>query len=632
MCGIWASIGFAVTRSAIDIIAHRGPDGDGWKTFPTPAGPLTLGHRRLAIIATDDSGLQPLSYGDGRYWIIYNGEVYNYRELRAELEDYGHVFRTLTDTEVILAAYHEWGDCCLQKFNGMFAFVIFDTSSNAVFIARDRFGVKPVYFFETDKGIAFASEIKQFTALGDFKAKMNQPRLRDFFLSGVMDHTRETFFDGVLQLRGGECARIGLESWRSGQKLNVTRWYELPAPDTVRMPLGDAVTRFEELMRDSVRLRLRADVSVGSCLSGGLDSSTIVCLASEVRGGNTGLGHHTFTCAFEDRGLDEWSYAKAVIDKCGNESHLVRPSSSDLWSAIDGMVWHQDEPFGSTSIFAQWSVFKEAHAQNITVMLDGQGADETLAGYHTTFGAALAGHVERGDLRRFRLELAAIRRRHQTPIERLAVLAVASMPQLRVLMPLVRPIVPKTKSEPIWISKSLLQNNLESYHAVTAPARPKGVTPLGHLCSVQLTNTSVPMLLHFEDRNSMAHSIEARVPFLDYRLVEFAIGLGEQYKIMDGETKILLRKAMRNVIPEAVNKRQDKLGFPTPEQRWFRTELKENVRDCCHDAIASYPAIFEGEKARQMVNAVLDGDLPFSNSPWRIMCFARWAARFGVVT
>jgi len=632
MCGIWASINLGATRAAIDIIAHRGPDGDGWKSYETPAGTLDLGHRRLAIIATDSSGLQPLSYGDGRFWIVYNGEVYNYRELRAELEDYGQVFKTLTDTEVILAAYAEWGVSCLQKFNGMFSFAIYDRRDETLFLARDRFGVKPLYLLENERGIAFASEIKQFTTLDGFRSRVNAPRLRDFFLSGVMDHTDETFFDGVKQLRGGEYALLDLKHWRPGQRLVTRRWHDLPSPDTVRLPLEDAVERFEELMRDSVRLRLRADVSVGSCLSGGLDSSTIVCLASEVRGGNTGLGHHTFTCAFEDPGLDEWSYAKAVIDQCGNESHVVRPSAGDLWSAIDDMIWHQDEPFGSTSIFAQWSVFKEARANNITVMLDGQGADETLAGYHTTFGAALAGHVERGDLRQFREELRGIRRRHKTPLDRLAVLAAASMPQLQVLMPLVRPFIPKTKSEQLWITRSLLENDLASYQAATAPARPAGASPLGHLCSVQLTNTSVPMLLHFEDRNSMAHSIEARVPFLDYRLVEFAIGLGELHKVMDGETKILLRKAMEKVLPEKVQTRQDKLGFPTPEQRWFRTELKEQVRKACSETIAAYPTIFDGDKARKTVDGVLDGDLPFSNSPWRIMCFGRWAERFGVVT
>jgi asparagine synthase (glutamine-hydrolysing) len=630
MCGIWISLNLGSTCAAIDIIAHRGPDGDGWKSFETPVGILDFGHRRLAIIATDSSGLQPLAYQDGRYWIVFNGEIFNYRELRAELEDYGQVFHTLTDTEVILAAYHEWGEACLQKFNGMFALAIYDRRENTLFLARDRFGVKPLYMMENGRGFAFASEIKQFTTLEGFRARLNAPRLRDFFLSGVMDHTQETFFEGVRQLRGGESALVDLKRWRPGEPVAVRRWHDLPSPDTVHMPMEEAVSRFEALMRDSVRLRLRADVSVGSCLSGGLDSSTIVCLASELRGGNTGLGHHAFTCAFDDPGLDEWGYAKTVIEQCGNESHVVRPSAQDLWRSIDDMIWHQDEPFGSTSIFAQWTVFKEARASGITVMLDGQGADETLAGYHTTFGAVLAGHVERGDLRGFRKQLAAIRRRHNTPLDRLALLAAASLPQLQPLMPLIRPFMPKTKAEPIWITRALLEQDLASYSAATAPARPGGATPLGHLCSVQLTNTSVPMLLHFEDRNSMAHSIEARVPFLDYRLVEFAISLGELYKVMDGETKVLLRKAMSRVLPQKVQSRQDKLGFPTPEQRWFRTELKEAVRRACREAIYTYPTIFEADKALRTVDGVLDGDLPFSNSPWRIMCFARWAERFGV--
>lgn len=630
MCGIWASIYPGATQSAIDIVAHRGPDGDGWRAFGTPAGELALGHRRLAIIATDSSGLQPLSFGDGRFWIVFNGEIYNYRELRQELKDYGQVFSTLTDTEVILAAYAEWGTACLQKFNGMFSLVLLDKRENKLLIARDRFGVKPLYVYQTERGFALASEIKQFTTLPGFQAKLNEPRLRDFFLSGVIDHTHQTFFSGVTQLRGGEFILLDLAKWRPGQTLAGERWHFMPNADTYQPSLEEAIERFEDLMRDSVKLRLRADVPVGSCLSGGLDSSTIVSLAHDLRGGKAGAGHHTFTCAFDDPGLDEWSYAQAVIERCGNISHVIRPSAEDLWSSIDAMVWHQDEPFGSTSIFAQWSVFKQAHEAGITVMLDGQGADETLAGYHTTFGAALASHMERGDIGTAWRELRAIRRRHKTPLERLLILAASSAPELQVLLPLMRPFMTKAVNEPLWITKSLLENDLQSYRAATAPARAPGESPLGHLCSVQLSTTSVPMLLHFEDRNSMAHSIEARVPFLDYRLVEFAIALGDMHKIVDGETKILLRRAMKSVLPEKIQNRQDKLGFPTPEQRWFRGELREPVRRACMETIAAYPTLFDSDKACQTVNGVLDGDLPFSNSAWRIMCFGRWAQRFDV--
>lgn len=630
MCGIWTSLNLNASRDAINIIAHRGPDGDGWKEFHTAAGTLCLGHRRLAIIATDASGLQPLSYDDDRYWIVFNGEIYNYRELRDELAAFGRTCKTLTDTEVILAAYAEWGESCLQKFNGMFSLVIYDKHEDRLFVARDRFGVKPLYYFQTDKGFAIASEIKQFTTLPGFRSKLNRPRLRDFFLSGVIDHTNSTFFDGVMQLRGGEYLSVNLREPQSFECLKPKRWYFLPTPDMIAPTLADAVTRFGELMRDSVKLRLRADVSVGSCLSGGLDSSTIVCLANELRGGNTGLGHHTFTCAFDEPGLDEWTYASAVIAQCGNESHVIRPASSDLWAAIDDMIWHQDEPFGSTSIFAQWSVFQDARAHDITVMLDGQGADETLAGYHTTFGAVLAGDLERGEFGSFVKDFLAIRRRHRTPVDRLMLLAASSSPQLQPLMPFVRLFVKKVASEPLFIKRDLLNDDLASYTDVINPARPAGVSPLGHLCEIQLTHSSVPMLLHFEDRNSMAHSIEARVPFLDYRLVEYAIALGELHKNIDGETKILLRKAMEKVLPAKVRTRQDKLGFPTPEQVWFRGPLRERVREECRVTIAENPDIFETDVALQTVDAILDGDLPFSTTPWRILCFGRWARKFAV--
>lgn len=628
MCGIWASLHPEATRAAIDIVTHRGPDGGGWRTYQTPAGELALGHRRLAIIATDNSGLQPMSYDNGRYWVVFNGEIYNYRELRAELKDYGRSFATLSDTEVLLAAYAEWGESCLQKFNGMFGFVIYDVAERRLFVARDRFGVKPVYILANERGLAIASEIKQLTTLSSFAAKVNLPRLRDFFMSGVIDHTSETLFASVTQLRGGEFFSLDLDRWSVGKPLPVRRWHVLPNSDTVMPSLDEAVDRFDWLMRDSVKLRLRADVPVGSCLSGGLDSSTIVCLAHQASRGKSEGGYHTFTCAFDDPGLDEWSYAQAVIAQCHNVPHIVKPVANDLWNAIDDMIWHQDEPFGSTSIFAQWSVFKEARAAGITVMLDGQGADELLAGYHTVFGAVLAGFLLRGDWTGFRRELKAIRKRHKTSLERLALLTAASAPRLQPLVSLSRPFMSKAVSEPLWINRDLLENEFASYNAATSPPKRDNESPLGHLCRTQLTATSIPMLLHFEDRNSMAHSIEARVPFLDYRLVEYAIALGEMHKVLDGETKVLLRRSMASVIPEKVLHRQDKLGFPTPEQRWFQGELKDKVLQACRETIAAYPSIFNQAAAQTNVSDMLAGRRPFSPSVWRIMCFGRWAERF----
>lgn len=627
MCGIFASLGLTPRRRAIDVVAHRGPDGEGWQELATPAGPLVLGHRRLAIIATDATGLQPMWYGDGRYAIVFNGEIYNYRELREELTALGRPITTRTDTEVLLAAYAQWGAACLSRFNGMFAFVIYDRVAGRLFIARDRFGVKPLYFWSTDSGIALASEIKQLATLEGFKARLDERGAWDFLISGVFDHRTGTMFAGVEQLRGGECATIDLAAWKPGDPLRVERWYALPRPDTLSLPMEEAARRFLELMRDSVRLRLRADVPVGTCLSGGLDSSTIVCLMSELIAAEPDARQHTFTCAFDHPGLDEWTYAKAVIEQCGTISHVVSPSAEDLWSVIDDMIWHQDEPFGSTSIFAQWSVFAEARAAGVTVMLDGQGADEQLAGYHPMLGSALAGHARRLRLQRLAHEIAAIRRRHGTSLERITGLVLASLLPQQLFIPLLK--LTGRRPVPAWMAPGFAPLSSNEQSALRVPAIP-GASPLGVMCTHQLTTTSVPMLLHFEDRNSMAHSIEARVPFLDYRVAELTIALGEAHKLVDGETKALLRRAMSSILPAKVAGRQDKLGFPTPEETWFKGPLRERVLAGVDEAVEAYPGIFAADAARCFARDMLDGRVPFSFALWRIVCFGRWGRRFGV--
>lgn len=627
MCGIWASLGLSPDKRAIDLVAHRGPDGDGWEEIATQAGPLALGHRRLAIIAPDASGLQPMTYDD-RYVIVFNGEIYNYRELRDELTALGRSIRTKTDTEVLLAAYAQWGEACLSRCNGMFAFVLFDKQAQRLFIARDRFGVKPLYYWASPKGIAFASEIKQFTAVEGFQARRDERGAWDFLVSGVFDHRRETMFSGVQQLRGGEYLSIDLAAWRPGNVPATRRWYELPKPDSLVLPMEEASARFLELMRDSVRLRLRADVPVGTCLSGGLDSSTIVCLMSELIADDPNAQQHSFTCAFDTPGLDEWTYAKAVNEQCGTTSHVVSPSAEDLWSAIDAMIWHQDEPFGSTSIFAQWSVFAEAHKAGVTVMLDGQGADEQLAGYHPMFGAALAGHLKKLRLQRFVNEIKAIRRRHGTSMERLTGLVLASLLPRGWFTPILR--LTGRSPAPAWLNTGFSAANEGDLLGSLRVPRTADASPLGALCAHQLTTTSVPMLLHFEDRNSMAHAIEARVPFLDYRLAELTIGLGEAHKLVDGETKAILRRAMEPILPSKVTNRQDKLGFPTPEEVWFKGPLRERILAAADETVEAYPTIFNADQVRRYARDMLDGRVPFSFALWRIICFGRWGQRFGV--
>jgi asparagine synthase (glutamine-hydrolysing) len=432
MCGLTALIAPApaplagLARAMTDAVAHRGPDDEGYAYLAdggevtvcggaaTPAAcyghaapyaprgeyanaperpaRAALGHRRLSIIDVSPAGHQPMCSHDGQHWIIYNGEVYNYLELREELKALGHAFRTASDTEVILAAYAQWGAQCPHHLNGMFAFVIVDRPRRKLYAARDRFGVKPLYYWVAPGGlIALASEIKQFAVLPGWRPQLNGQRVYDFLNWALLDHTDETLFAGVYQLRAGEALELDLETRAPGAihagRLPVARWYDLQ-PRPWSGTLEDAGREFRRLLTDSVRLRLRSDVPVGSCLSGGLDSSTIVCLMNEVlREQDAHALQKTFSAVSAVKRFDERDFMEEVVKATGTEAHYVCPDVESLFPALERITWHQDEPFGSTSIYAQWRVFELAAGSRVKVMLDGQGADEQLAGYANYFAA-----------------------------------------------------------------------------------------------------------------------------------------------------------------------------------------------------------------------------------------------------
>ena len=302
MCGLYASIGFALERARLNVVSHRGPDDEGWREFASPAGAVALGHRRLAIIDLSEAGRQPMQDETGRYHLVFNGEIYNYRELRDELVGLGWSFGTSTDSEVLLKAYMEWNRGALDRLLGMFAFAIWDNRDKVMFLARDRFGIKPLYFFKSDSGVAFGSEIKQLLKLDGTSARMNLDRMRDFLVSGILDHTEETLFEGIVQLRGGECAVV---SPGTGGRLamRVDRWYRIPEGRAESLSEEDAGERFRELLQDAVRLHLRSDVPVGSCLSGGLDSSSLVCLMTDLlEKARPGLRVRTISRMFQGEG------------------------------------------------------------------------------------------------------------------------------------------------------------------------------------------------------------------------------------------------------------------------------------------------------------------------------------------
>ncbi len=662
MCGIAAlfssepaSLGELVRRMAT-AARHRGPDGEGVVTFSardfaatalggadtSPAvfdanlayapqrnaesvndAVVALGHRRLSIIDVSATGHQPMCTSDRRFWIVFNGEIYNHVELRAELEGLGYVFASHSDTEVILNAYKEWGERCLDRFNGMFAFVLVDRTTRRIFAARDRFGVKPLYLWRSPQGVvAMASEIKQFSTLPGWSAKANGQRAYEFLNWGWLDHTEETLFDGVRQLRGGECIHCSLDELLIS--LPIRRWYTL-APRAFHGDMQAATDEFRSLFTDAVRLRLRADVPVGSCLSGGIDSSSIVCVANQLlRATSATCRQNTFSACSNVERYDERNYIDIVVENTGVRGHYVYPVLDELFDTLDDMTWHQDEPFGSTSIYAQWHVFKLAADARVRVLLDGQGADELLAGYYTFFAPHLAGLLVSGRWGALMQEMRAAKRLHGIGfLGASEYLANALLPDT--LRQPLRRLAGKSSSAPNWFDKDRFASD-DRDQALMGHYQ---TTSVNQMAESLLIDTSVPKLLHWADRSSMAHSIESRLPFLDFRLVEFSMGLPPETKLWNGTTKQVLREAMRGTLPEPIRMRMDKMGFVTPEETWMRLDAPQRFRAELVRAIDASQGMLM-PAALEHFDAVLAGKQPFDFRVWRMISFGAWLRRFDV--
>ena len=666
MCGIAGLfclqdgiIDISMIRDMTRLVKHRGPDDEGFllvskqhkkgfsfagedtsravHTYPY-SSPLyseheinhfasediliLLGHRRLSILDLSPTGHQPMQFENKQVWITYNGEIFNYLEIRQELEQKGYHFHSHSDTEVILKAYHERGVDCLNHFNGMFAFLIIDLEKNRLFVARDRFGVKPLYLWKSPKGfLAFASEIKQFTCLPGWQAKANIPSALNYLLQGMTDYSDETMFEGVIQLRGGQYIETALPLTSLP---TVKTWYRLEKKSS-SMPFEEAAEKFHHLFEDAVRLRLRADVDIGSCLSGGLDSSSIVCMMHRLRGKNLNAGNlKTFSACSHVARFDEKYYMDEVIAQTGAQAHFLTPSVDYLFSALKDITWHQDEPFGSTSIYAQNLVFKMARQAIIKVILDGQGADEYLAGYPHFWYAHLSQLAK--EMRWMKLVQeykAATKNNYSLPSIEYSTFIKQLIPKN--IKRLIKNFLPF--GEP-WIN---FNSFIENYQNVLfTPSRTEehhhDVDFLSHH---QMINTSLPALLRYEDRNSMAHSIETRTPFLDYRLVEFVFNLSAEHKISDGQTKKILRHGLKELLPEKIHARTDKLGFHTAEEVWMCDEHPHLFRQKLQESIEKSQGLLN-HHALKMGDDILQRRLPFNWVLWRIINFGDWLETFSV--
>jgi asparagine synthase (glutamine-hydrolysing) len=554
-----------------DALGHRGPDGRGFAicsrggaisaaaALPEAAsiqGPWIAGfaHTRLSIIDLSHASDQPMLDPESRYALAYNGEIYNYVELRRILVDLGHPFRTTGDTEVVLRSYIEWGDRCAERFVGMWAFAILDRSRNVLFLSRDRFGIKPLYYWAGDGTFCFASEIKALRAVPGVNPEPDAAVVARYIPTGIVDDTERTFFAGVRQLPPAHNMTVALD--RSLDK-RPSRYWELQDGEGDEPP-PDPVMRFRAALDASVRLHLRSDVAIGTCLSGGLDSSSIVCIAAELRDSESArtYAHHGFGYLPRDPRYSEQPYMAEVARQAGASMSYVSPSPERFKEVIVPIVRHHDEPFGSTSMVAQWFVFERAREAGIKVMLDGQGADETIGGYPIYLTTMAAQLIRARRLVAFARLVAAHKREFgRSPISFRDVAWRATPRPLRALAARAKVLDSSVGA----LAARLVRPELGQPEPL--PREHTRPSSLDEMLMSQTMSTSLPALLRAEDRNSMYHSIEARVPFLDHRLVELVFHLPPEMKINGARTKYVLREALRGSLPEAVRMRRDKIGF-----------------------------------------------------------------------
>ena len=612
MCGISIAINkknISVLESIIkpmnDIINHRGPDDEGFYY----GNNFALAHRRLSILDLSSAGHQPFQWK--HLWITYNGEVYNYVELREELKQFGHTFKTTSDTEVIMAAYEHWGVEAFAKFNGMWSLAIFDSIKNEIIFCRDHFGIKPMFYTHTPSYFLAGSEIKQFTTINEFEPILNKNSAVNFLVKGSLNYSENTFFENVFELPAGHYLQYNL----SNHSINKVKWYDIKeAVKITNLSEEETISTFRKLFTDSVRIRMRSDVTVGSCLSGGIDSSAIV---STVKADNLANANFaTITSCFEDKKFDEQKFSDLVTESTGYKAVKVFPNLNDLWDKhhLDKIIFHQDQPAYSGSCYSEFNVFKTARENNMIVMLDGQGSDEYLCGYGEFYITRLK---QLFLTLRFATAFSLIKqkaahRNHSVFAElKLFLKSAILFPAIALIKKL------QGKNNYGWLSndwQKIAEKELVYFNS----------NNIKDLSIDEIKYTSIPYQLHSEDRNSMMFSIESRLPFLCPRLVEYSIGLDDEFKIKNAYTKYVLRQAVPEM-PQAIRERKDKMGFVSPDASWM-LKNKEIVRKELSEAVADYGIFNNNTLAR--FDSFINGQLGYDPLFFRVLSFNRFCKIF----
>jgi asparagine synthase (glutamine-hydrolysing) len=602
-------------KKMCDVITHRGPDDEGFYVNQH----VGLGMRRLSIIDLS-TGKQPISNEDGQIWIVFNGEIYNHKEVRAELESKGHQFKTKTDTEAIVHAYEEYGDSCVQKLNGMFAFAIWDNRNHTLFLARDRIGIKPLYYFFDKNRLIFGSEIKSILQAGDIPKRIDLQAL-DHFLTFEFIPAPLSIFQDIKKLPPGHTLKL------KNNEIWVRSYWDVELRQNGKEP-AQIKQNLRELLQDAIKIRLMSDVPLGAFLSGGVDSSIIVALMAQVMEEPV----KTFSIGFEDSTYNELKYARMIADKFKTEHHefIIKPDAVEL---ADNLVKFLDEPFGDFSIFPTYLVSKIAR-EYVTVVLSGDGGDELFAGYDSYIADKIAKKYCSRLPKQFRNGLLTKFFDTIPPSSKKKGLVNRAKRFVEGMK------LPEDLHHTRWMiflqqqEKKMLYNNdiksgmqefdpfkfTRSYFANVAYNRNDEINKQMY---VDLKMYLVDNILVKVDRMSMATSLEARVPYLDYRFVEFAATIPGEYKMQGLKTKVILKQAMEELLPDEILYR-GKEGFSIPIKNWLKKELKPLMTDTLAPEKLKREGFFNPDYVQKLIKQHLNGTENHSHRLWALIIFGRW--------
>jgi asparagine synthase (glutamine-hydrolysing) len=660
MCGISGVISFNKQNGAVKSLSnilseikHRGPDDEGCVFFAKEESLITfgddtpvnvkastlsyspknnisevnhnhsigLGHRRLSILDLSEKGHQPMCDNSENYWIVYNGEVYNYLKIRKELEQKGHQFTTDTDTEVVLKAYIEWGKDCLIKFNGMWSFVIYNKETKQLFGARDRFGVKPFYYIHNKETFAFCSEIKGLLQLDGFKKEINPVAVYDYLVMSKMEIDSESFFKNILELKPAHCFDLNTKEGEIVFIISYSLKHNESWKNLNKKGLDSAIKDVSKKVTKAIDIRLNSDVKTGSCLSGGIDSSSVVTkineLLSQKELKQIGTKQEVFTASYPNTKIDESSWAKLVVDQTKTNWNQTFPTAKDFQNQIEDLVYAQDIPFGSPTSFTQFKVMELINKKNVRVSIDGQGADELFGGYSPHFTSSIFNGLKAfsfssviNNLKSQDGSFSNYSQVYKLPIQYIVAkyFPIIYFNKLK-----------KKQPELSFLNDSLIQKNKDRFRFMNDQFS----SNLNSLLNFQFTKYGLKQLLRTADRSSMHFSVESRMPFVDDSdLIETVFNISGANKIKNGISKTLLREAMKDILPNEIYNRTDKLGFATPQKDWFKElkpVFKEIISNQKTDEFVNWDNL--NNNFEEIFNHALATD---TKRLWRLINFALW--------